>query len=280
MGAAAGVSGEGEIRIAPIGYFRGGGKYRYEAPRQGTFAGESGRIELNAGQNFETALRNLEGFERIWVLFVFDRNGEGWRPTTRPPVTAPGLNRVGTFASRSPYRPNPIGLSCVKLERVEGRTLEVSGTDLLDGTPVIDIKPYIPGADAFPEAKAGWVDGQDADPWRVEAGEGFLRAAGAVLEAGGPDLLKTARLQLGSNPADGRRKRVWIGEDGRGTFAVRMFRLKFRARAAEKLVELDGIESGYTEEEMLAAEDPYNDKEIHRAVFGRGEAAGPGKENE
>ena len=97
---------ESSVSFAPIGVFRGAATYKYDAPRQGAFAGGSGTIELAAGHNFETALRDLDGFERIWVLFVFDRNGDGWRPTTRPPVAVPGLDRVGVFASRAPFNYN------------------------------------------------------------------------------------------------------------------------------------------------------------------------------
>ena len=103
------------MQVNPIGSFFGDAVYKYDVPRQGSlFAGHPGRIELKPGNNFEMALRDLEGFERIWVIFQFHEN-EGWRPTTRPPVPPKGRDRVGTFASRSPYRPNPIGLSCVRL---------------------------------------------------------------------------------------------------------------------------------------------------------------------
>ena len=77
------------VPITPIGIFRGAATYKYDAPRQGVLAGGSGTIELAAGRNFETALRDLDGFDRIWVIFLFDRNGNGWRPTTRPPVAVP-----------------------------------------------------------------------------------------------------------------------------------------------------------------------------------------------
>ena len=140
-----------QMNFEPIGYFHGGPARKYEAPRQGVFAGGAGRVELLPGRNFETALRDLEGFSRIWLLFAFDRNGATWRPTAHPPVTAPGRARVGVFASRAPYRPNPIGLSCVRLVAVDGRVVEVDEADLLDGTPVLDIKPYVPAADAFPD---------------------------------------------------------------------------------------------------------------------------------
>ena len=161
------------MQITPIGTFFGDAVYKYEAPRQGRlFAGHPGRIVLNEGQNFEMALRDLDGFERIWVIFQFHEN-EGWRPTTRPPVPPKGKDRVGTFASRSPYRPNPIGLSCVRLLKIDGLTLYVDEADLLNGTPVLDIKPYIPMADAFPDAKAGLRNIANST-WTVLPGCNFL----------------------------------------------------------------------------------------------------------
>ena len=251
--------------ITPIGTFRGTATYKYAAPRQGVFAGGEGTIELAAGHNFETALRNLDGFDRIWVLFLFDRNGHAWRPTTRPPVAVPGLDRVGVFASRAPYRPNPIGLSCVRLVAVRGRTLAVAEADLLDGTPVLDIKPYVPAADAFPDARAGWVDAQDADGWQVDATPPFAAAAAFVRAHGGPDLLATARLQLGTDPFDATRKRVVRTGDRSGTLSLRMFRIDFTADAATRTIALTALRSGYTPDELALPEDPYADKVLHRA---------------
>ena len=250
---------------AVIGTFRGTATYKYAAPRQGVFAGGEGTIELAAGHNFETALRNLDGFDRIWVLFLFDRNGHAWRPTTRPPVAVPGLDRVGVFASRAPYRPNPIGLSCVRLVAVRGRTLAVAEADLLDGTPVLDIKPYVPAADAFPDARAGWVDAQDANGWQVDATPPFAAAAAFVRAHGGPDLLATARLQLGTDPFDATRKRVARTGDNAGTLSLRMFRLDFTADDAARTITLTALRSGYTSDELALPEDPYSDKALHRA---------------
>ena len=238
------------VPFAPIGVFRGAATYKYDAPRQGVFDGGDGVIELSAGRNFETALRDLDGFERIWVLFLFDRNGGEWRPTTRPPVAVPGLDRVGVFASHAPYRPNPIGLSCVRLVAMRGRTLEIAEADLLDGTPVLDIKPYVPAADAFPDARAGWVDAQRANRWQVNATDQFAADADFVRAHGGPDLLATARLQL-------------------GTDSLRMFRIDFEADAAARTVTLTAIRSGYAPEELARAEDPYADKSLHRAFAAR-----------
>lgn len=117
------------------------------------------------------ALRGIEGFSHLWLLWGFSDNKTTWSPTVRPPRLG-GNKRIGVFATRSPYRPNPIGLSAVRLLRVEhttkGLALVVSGADLLDGTPIYDIKPYIRYSDAHPEAASGFVDQVDYPKLRIE----------------------------------------------------------------------------------------------------------------
>ena len=108
------------------------------------------------------ALRGLEEFSHLWLIWAFDRTErEGWSPTVRPPRLG-GNQRVGVFATRSPYRPNAIGLSCVRLlgmeKSGEGTVLKVAGADLMNGTPIYDIKPYLPYADCRPEATGGFTD--------------------------------------------------------------------------------------------------------------------------
>lgn len=107
-------------------------------------------------------LRGIEAFSHLWIIWKFHLNGDVWHPTVRPPILG-GNKRVGVFATRSPFRPNPLGLSVVKLVEVlwdtpEGPMLVISGADLVDGTPVFDIKPYIAYADAHPEALGGFTD--------------------------------------------------------------------------------------------------------------------------
>lgn len=253
------------MEFEPIGIYHGDATYKYEMPRQGVFAGGSGRIELNAGRNFEMALRDLEGFERLWVLFVFNQNKGEWRPTTRPPVAAPGRERVGTFASRSPYRPNPIGLSCVRLMSVKGRILQITEADLLDGTPILDIKPYIPAADAFPTVRAGWVEAQAHEAWTVDVTSEFGAKAEFVRTQGGLDVFGAARIQLSRTPFDSSRKRVVRNSESSGTLSLRMFRLDFTVDEANRRVVLQDLRSGYSAADLVRADDPYADKDLHRA---------------
>ena len=109
------------------------------------------------------ALRGLEGFSHLWLLWIFSENvRDTWKPTVRPPRLG-GNTRLGVFATRSSFRPNPIAMSCVKIEKInlagEGApTIEVSGADLMDGTPIVDVKPYLPYADSMPEATGGFAE--------------------------------------------------------------------------------------------------------------------------
>ena len=148
----------------PLGFVRSPYAKRIDATHQptvvaGTETGAPAEATLELDPALpETVLRDLEGFERIWLIFAFHLS-EGWAPLVQPP-RGPMAKR-GVLATRSPHRPNPIGLSCVELVGIEGRTLHLRGVDLLDGTPVLDLKPYVPYADAFPGARAGWIDAVD-----------------------------------------------------------------------------------------------------------------------
>lgn len=160
----------GLISLTPIGVVRSPFLERVDAPRQPEAAlGVRARIELVPSAEIEHALCDLEGWEYIWVIFVFHKN-EGWRPKVLPPRS--DGKRRGVFATRAPYRPNPIGLSVVKLERVEGCVVHIQNVDILDGSPVLDIKPYVPYADAYPGARTGWLDSDEP--------EGEVRARGAA----------------------------------------------------------------------------------------------------
>lgn len=250
--------------IEPIGIFRCGEQYRYETPRQGVFAENEGVIELNPGCDFEQAAADLGGFSRIWILFLFHLN-ETWNVQVRPPVVPPGRKKIGVFATRSPHRPNRIGMSCVELVAVEGLRIRVKNFDLLDRTPVVDIKPYIPRADAFPEAATGWLAEAVSDGYQVVFAPEMEKSAQLLASCGGPDLLRFCRVQLVHRPLDQERKRLYLSADGSWEIGFRTWRIRFTVEEAARRVTVLGVRSHYLPEELLAgAPDPYGDKDVHR----------------
>ena len=151
-----------DYTITPIARIRSDFPEKFGIPRQsGVVESLTARIVFEPAYRHADALRGLEGFSHIWLIWQFSANlREGWRPTVRPPRLG-GNERMGVFATRSPFRPNALGLSCVRLLGIEygadGPTLTVAGADLMDGTPIFDIKPYLPYADCIPGATGGFA---------------------------------------------------------------------------------------------------------------------------
>ena len=152
--------------MRPIGVVRSPHKERHGTPRQAILAAEPALrpseetvLELLSAVFSPHATADLEGFEMLWVLSWMHLN-HGWRNK----VAVPGFEKKGLLSTRAPHRPNPIGLSAVRLVRVEGLRIVVERTDLLDGTPILDVKPYVPYCDAFPDVAAGWVDERGQTP--------------------------------------------------------------------------------------------------------------------
>lgn len=153
---------------------------KFGIPRQSGLVEElSARIVFEPEFRNADALRGLEDFSHIWLIWEFSETArDTWSPTVRPPRLG-GNQRLGVFATRSPYRPNPIGLSCVKLDRVEldgalGPVIYVKGADLMDGTPIYDIKPYLPYADCQPDAVGGFAAEKPEGGLRVDIPEPWL----------------------------------------------------------------------------------------------------------
>lgn len=149
--------------MKPIAHIKTCYGEKFGVPRQSGLVDEAwGKLIFEPEFRNADALRGLEGFSHVWLIFVFHQaTRSDWKPTVRPPRLG-GNERVGVFASRSPFRPNPIGLSVVRLEDIDldhpdGPILNLRGVDLVDGTPILDIKPYIPYADAIPDATAGFA---------------------------------------------------------------------------------------------------------------------------
>ena len=248
-----------------IGWISCPQRYRYEAPRQGVLMPDSEAIiQLHEGRDFDEALYGLSGFERIWVVFEFHLN-ETWHPRVQPPRE--GEPRRGVFATRSPHRPNRIGLSCVRLLSIDGLQLTVAGHDLLDQTPVWDLKPYVPYADAFPDAQAGWLDDVVTARYEVEFAPGAAQVADWIAEHGKLDCVNFARVQLMTDPTDGERKRIEQQADGDYVISYRTWRLQYRVVEKSRMVTVTQIGSGYSETDLAVAEDRHDDKAVHRAFL-------------
>jgi len=257
-----------QLTLEPIGYVRTALATKVEAARQPRSSdGEPGTIELLPGRNFEHALTDLADWQYIWVLFWFDRN-EGWRPKVLPPRSRSG--RKGVFATRSPHRPNPLGLSAVRLERVEGLTLHVRDVDMLDGTPVFDIKPYVAYTDAIAEAGGGWIADGDAprDPipeFEVQWEAVALEQAAWVEARTGLPLRERATntLALGPEPHPYRR----IRRDPSGlTLCVKDWRLRFAVDG--RRVHVASVESGVRKSLLNGKGDPADaELTLHREYY-------------
>ena len=163
----------GEYTLKTVARIHSDFPAKFGIPRQAGIVRElSALVVFEPEYRNADALRGLEGFSHIWLIWQFDRAlREGWSPTVLPPKLG-GKTRVGVFATRSPFRPNSIGLSSVRLTGVElqtkdGPILHVAGADLVDGTPIFDIKPYLPYADAHPDAIDGFEGKRHAEPLRV-----------------------------------------------------------------------------------------------------------------
>lgn len=158
--------------MKPIARIESGFREKFGVPRQSSLTPSTrARIVFEKEFRDPEAVRGLEGFDYIWLIWEFSENGPAWKPVVRPPRLG-GNRKMGVFATRSTFRPNPLGLSSVRLERVVidpelGPVLEVSGADLVDGTPIFDIKPYITYADSHPSAASGWVDSVESTPLEV-----------------------------------------------------------------------------------------------------------------
>ena len=254
------------VTFTPIGVVRTPFLDRVSAPRQAAAGlGVKGTIELDPGRDFEHALEDLEGWDRLWVIFCFHLN-EGWRPKVLPPRSA--QKRRGVFSTRSPHRPNPIGLSVVRLTAVRGLVLDVEDLDIVDGSPVLDLKPYVPYADAFPDARTGWLESltpgadvarssesaRDPDPGFEVAWSALATAQAAWLQhEHGIDLISrvNAVLTLGPQPHPYRR----IKADGPGfRLAVKDWRARFRVEG--RVVTVDSLGSGYRPAELATSSDP------------------------
>jgi tRNA (adenine37-N6)-methyltransferase len=250
------------LELRPIGVIHTPFQDRAEAPRQPRAAlGVEGTVELFSSDGIEHALEDLEAWSHVWLLFWFHLN-EGWRPKVMPPRST---RRRGVLSTRAPYRPNPIGLSVVELVRVRGLVLDVKNVDMLDGSPLIDIKPYVAYTDAIPGAGSGWLEPDDPGVrYDVVFDEAALVQAAYLRERFSLELVEpiTRVLELGPQPHAYRRIKH---ERGVFRLAVKEWRAQFRVDGT--CITVLSLGTGYRPRELA---DPDNAAlEAHREFVAR-----------
>lgn len=230
------------FQFEQIGVIRSPYKEKFAVPRQpGLVKSGGGELHLIPPYNQADAVRGLEAFSHLWVLFIFHQTMEGgWRPTVRPPRLG-GNARMGVFATRSTFRPNPVGMSLVELKDIrcqKGQViLQLGSLDLVDGTPVVDIKPYLPFAEALPEARASYAQQAPVADMPV----GFTSDVDAqflLLEKRYPRLKAFIVEVLAQDPRPAYKKEEEAGK----TYAVLLLDFNVRWRVTESGFEVFALE--------------------------------------
>lgn len=227
------------FQFNPIGIIRSPFTDKFGIPRQPRLVDAAeARLLLLPPYDIEAAFAGLDSFSHVWLIFVFhdDCVHAGWRPTVRPPKLG-GRQKVGVFASRAPYRPNPIGLSAVAhhgLQRGrDGLSLRLQGVDLLDGTPVLDIKPYVPYADSIADASGGFAQDPSETRWPIRFGDAAVAGISARDPRGQLRLRELIEQVIAQDPRPGYMDRY----PERRRFALRLYDCEIIWR-----IEADGVE--------------------------------------
>lgn len=230
------------FQFEQIGVIRSPYKEKFAVPRQpGLVKSANGELHLLAPYSQADAVRGLEAFSHLWVIFVFHQTMEGgWRPTVRPPRLG-GNARMGVFATRSTFRPNPIGMSLVELKGIhcqkDNVILRLGSLDLVDGTPVIDIKPYLPFAEALPDATASYAQHAPIAEMKISFTAGIEQQL-LSHEKHYPQLKAFIREVLAQDPRPAYRK----GEETGKTYAVWLHDFNVRWRVTEEGFEVFALE--------------------------------------
>ncbi len=230
------------MKITPIAYIKSPYKQKFAIPRQPNLVKEA-RAEIIFEKAFSdpNCLRGIEQFSHLWLFFLFHQTADkGWSPTVQPPRLG-GKENIGVFATRSTFRPNPIGLSVVEnlgwKQQGASLTLQVGGMDLLDDTPIIDIKPYLPYADALPQAKAGFAEAAPAADYEVS----FSSDAELILqelEADYPELRTFINSVLKQDPRPAWRKK----QQDKKRYGMTLYHLNIKWQVNENQIQVTSIQ--------------------------------------
>lgn len=250
-----------EIVLHPIGILKSPQIEPYQASRQPDEHSSHAVIHLNSGFNFEQALTDLESCSHIWVIYKFHLN-ENWKPMVQPPR---GEKKIGVFATRAPYRPNPLGLSVVKIEKIDGLKIHIGPNDILNDSPILDIKPYHPEYDRIDNAEISWLKKSTTRKHNVifsPQADDQISFIERLDTSGKMKQLKLFILrQLEYEPTQHKKKRL---EDHGSywTLCYRTWRVDFIVQ--DLTVAVLSIRSGYTNGEINSNDDPYQDKDLHK----------------
>jgi tRNA-Thr(GGU) m(6)t(6)A37 methyltransferase TsaA len=256
---------DAELTLKPIGFVRSGKGEKFEARHQPLESEpEVHRLEWTDPAAMREAVRDLDGFSRIWLVWWFHRN-RTWRPLVLPPRGT--AQRRGVLATRSPHRPNPLGLTAVRLLGVEPGRLLLGAIDLVDGTPVFDVKPYIPKYDAFPDERSGWMEAVEAEersrPGFVVGWSVLAKAQGEWLAAGwGVDFRGRMEELLSADPRPHRTRRI-VRRGDRFEIACGAWRGVFRV--SERVVTVEELQVGFPRrflEDRLRTEVPEREAQL------------------
>lgn len=253
-----------EFTLKPIGYFYSYKEHKLEAARQSHFAKPTSETYCNdyilIEKQFTQALSGLETLSHIWVIFIFHKSIHE-KLMVSPP--AGSSHKMGVWATRSPHRPNKIGMSKLKILRIDQNKIYVESNDIINQTPVIDIKPYHPVADVELNASIGWLQ---SEPIYVIQFSETAETKILFLESCGLYNIRPSIIQqLTFRPDDHTKKRVQKKSEHFYVFSYRTWRVDFELK--DQKVHVLDIKSGYSEEDLDLPQDPYEDKAIHRSFI-------------
>lgn len=249
-----------EIKIHAIGYFRGTHFSKSSLPRQGSLSAQTGHIEFTKGFDHKLALTGLDQMSHVWLIYYFHAAQSPAKPLVKPP-RAPN-KQLGVYATRAPYRPNKIGLTLARVVKIQDGKLFLSNLDLLDGTPILDIKPYVPESDQATNAKLGWID--EIENWRYELSDKAFEQLLWLKSNGLIEIEDVLEAQLGTAPLQPDRKRIEQLSKEIWVLAWRTWRMQCQIDTNIQFSKVLSLYSGYSESELSEPTDPYGDKKLHR----------------
>ena len=244
-----------ELVLKPIGFIHSSQLEPYQASRQPDSLRAPAIIEVN--NQYLQGLQDLNGCSHIWLIFGFHHN-ENWKPLVQTPRSD---RKIGVFATRAPYRPNPLGLSCVSLISIEKNILQIGPNDLLDGTPIYDIKPYLSEYDSITETQISWLKTSTHKKMKITFSPTADDELDFLKRNGLKELRPFITRQLEYDPTNASKKRV-EKNSSYWTLSYRTWRVDFLS--TDDTIGIMAIRSGYSEDEIANPTDPYLDKSLHQ----------------